>query len=195
MGYKIKTAATTYPITLEELKQHLRLPNAYVAEDAFLNFAIKVATAFAEKQTNRQLMSATWFLFLDEFPSGRNTILLNRTPIQTISSITYTDTAGESQTIDPDQYVLNNSEEPAILQPISGTTWPTAINQVASVCIEFVSGYTEAAKVPENTRMGMFLIAADLWANRETIVIGRSVNQIPRTAEHLFDLDRIFSYE
>lgn len=191
MDFKVKTAPATYPITKEELKEHLRLPASYTAEDNRLDFFIKTATMFAQRITQRQLITSTWYAYLTKFPGSRKPLLINKCPVSAITAITYTDTVGESQTIDLTNYVKNYAAEPAIVQPKINYYWPTAANEEGNICIEFTSGYASAAAIPENVTAGIFIVCADLWANRESIVIGRSVNKIPFTAEQLFELERV----
>lgn len=191
MGYVLKTAASIFPITLVELKEHLRLPAAYTSEDARLNFFIQAATGFAEKYTGRQMLESTWLLYLNSFPSLRNDIEMGRCPVTSISSITYKDTSNATQTFSSSNYELVNSAEPAYLRPVYGKEWPTAINSPNSVIIEFKAGYTSAQLVPVSIRQAIFMICADMWANRETIVVGRITSSIPLTAEKLLDFERI----
>lgn len=195
MSFKIKTAATTYPVTLAELKEHLRLPSAYTDEDNRLNFFIQAATAVAERMTNRQMMTATWYLYMNDFPRHRKAIILAKSPVQSVTSVKYKDTAGTLQTLPTSLYVVNTSEEPCTIKPLYDEIWPDTNHDPSNVIVEFVAGYDAAASVPANIRAGIFLLCADFWAYRETILVGHIVQNIPVTAETLFDLERVISYE
>lgn len=189
MALKLKTAATTYPLTLTEVKQQLRLPEAYTAEDDALNWYIKAATAIAERETNRALISQTWELVLDRFPSW--CIECSKNPVISVESIKYIDTAGDEQTLDATNYIVDTKREPWRLTPAYGQSWPSTQNRVNAVTITFTAGYASAAAIPENITQGMRLIIGDMYRNRENIVIGRIVADIPRNAIYAFHLERL----
>lgn len=192
MALKLKTAATSYPLTLLEVKQQLRLPEAYTAEDDALNWYIKAATAIAERETNRALMSQTWELVLDRFPT--KTIECSKNPLISIDSIKYIDTDGTEQTLDAENYIVDNKREPWRVTPAYGSTWPGTQGRINAVTITFTAGYASAAVLAEqlaNTVQGMRLLIGDMYRNRENIVIGRIVSDIPRNAITAFHLDRL----
>lgn len=196
MGYKIKTVSASYPVTLSELKEHLRLPAAYVAEDNRLNFFIQAATRFAENYTNRMMIESSWYLYLNSFPKSSNEkICFLRNPIISITSIKYKDESNVEQTWLSSCYALVNSEEPAYVKPVYGEEWPSAYNSPNSITIEFKAGYSTAAEISANIKAAIFMICADLWSNRETIIVGHIVQSIPRTAEMLLELERIPYHE
>ena len=68
MALKLITAASTFPITLEDAKLHCRVDTA--ADDALINALITAATELAEQKTGRALMAQTWELTLDAFPEA-----------------------------------------------------------------------------------------------------------------------------
>ena len=189
MALQLKTAAASYPITLTEVKEQLRLPDSYTTEDNALTWFIKAATAIAERETNRALLTQTWTLYLDKFPDF--TIICSKTPLIAISSIKYIDQAGDQQTWASSNYLVDAKREPWRITPIWGGYFPLTQNRINAVEIEFTAGYASVAAIPDNILQGMRLIIGDMYKNRENIVIGRQVNEISRNAEALFSLERI----
>src|SRR4051812_24706781 len=120
IGVKQTVAPTAEPLLLAEAKQHLRIDGAY--DDALVNRLIGAAREYAEQETRRQLMTSTYRLTLDYFPGrcawseglpretrekaweyGRyfhdRAILLPRPPLQSVTSVVYTDSNGVQQTL------------------------------------------------------------------------------------------------
>ena len=93
------------------------------ADVAYVQALVALATEFVEKETNRQLLGATWCCYLDAFPTE---IQLERLPVQTIVQIEYTDTEGNSDILDPDQYQFDvaSPDWSRRIQPAYGLVWP-----------------------------------------------------------------------
>ena len=79
MRLKQTKAPTSEPVTLAELKLHLRVEDN--TDDDLITEIGKAARLWVEKATGRQLMPATWQMTLDSFPGGDGIILLPRPPI------------------------------------------------------------------------------------------------------------------
>lgn len=188
MAYKLTTAPATYPVTLEQVKMHLKLPSSYVAEDERLNFFIKAATAAAESYTGRQLCTANYTLYLDSF---KPVIYVDKCPVTTISAIKYVDQNGSEQTVDAANYVADTVSEPARIVPRENKSWPSTASQPNAVIVELTAGYSDVSQIPQTIVWGILLMIGDLWQNRENVVIGRMVQQIPRSSENLFALEKV----
>jgi len=68
MKRTLVTPPVYYPLVLDQVKAHLNID--YTNDDAYLQTLIAVATAKAEQITRRRLITQTWKLFLDQWPSG-----------------------------------------------------------------------------------------------------------------------------
>ena len=108
---KIKrtAAVVTEPITLATARLHLRLdttgsPTTH-PDDALVTNIIKTAREAVEDYTELTLGQTTYALALDEFPV--NAIELGTYPINSITSIIYTDTNGTLQTLSAGQYIFD----------------------------------------------------------------------------------------
>ena len=152
MGYVLVTPPAAEPLDLATARLHLRAdPSAQ--DDVLISAAISAAREAAESQTQRQLVTATWNLVMDEFSSESmsqgsfgnllpcNAILLNKSPVQSVVSIRYLDMGGVWQTMSPSDYVVDTSTEPARITPLFGKIWPIAMPQIGSVIVQFIAGY------------------------------------------------------
>lgn len=190
MNLKVATKATSFPISKAEVKAHLRLPSTYTTEDSYIDSLIAASYAIAELRTNRALLETTFRATFDKFPK---IIEINKTPLISITSITYIDTAGQTQTLDSSHYLIDADAEPFRITPAYGESWPSTQNRINAVTVTFKAGYSAASEIPKNIIQAMLMLCADLFKNRETVIIGRSVNQIPipLTVEALFDLEKV----
>jgi uncharacterized phiE125 gp8 family phage protein len=164
MALKLFAAAGTQPVTLAEAKAHLRVDTT--DEDALITAFIVAATEMAEQHTGRALMTQTWDMTLDKFPDA---LELTRTPVQTITSVTYYDTAGALQTLAAPGYVLDaaDGDDYAHITPAYGSEWPATRDQVNAVSVRYVAGYANAAAVPESIKAWIKLQVSALFENRE----------------------------
>lgn len=149
---KLKTAATTAALTLAEAQSHCRVTDA--AESVYLDSLLKAATQHAERITGRAFVTQTWYYYLHRFPSGE--IKLPLPPCQSVTAITYTDSDGTaSQTLSSALYELHIEEEPAIIVPAYGESWPSTYAMPNVVRIEFVAGYGAVSVVPAELKQLM----------------------------------------
>lgn len=179
------TAAVEEPVTLAEVKEHCRID--YTAEDTILAAYISAATEMVEGELNRDIMQRTWDFTFDDFPWGGldvkghwydGAFYLPRAPVQSITSITYTDEAGNTgQTVASTVYGSDLDEEPGLVYLKKDQDWPTVYDQRDSVTVRFVSGYAgtadspvSRANVPEAIRVAILMLVADMYYNREAQV-------------------------
>jgi len=165
MALKLITAPTTYPVTLAEAKLHCRVDTN--DDDALITSLITAATEMAEQQTGRALMVQTWELTLDAFPEAFE---LTRVPVQSIASIKHYDPSGVQQTLGAGLYSLDSADDAgfAYVVPAYAGAWPDSRDQINAVSVQFVSGYANAAAVPEGIKQWIKLMVSTMYENRET---------------------------
>lgn len=132
------------PVDLNDAKAQLKLDESVTADDDLITRYIRAAVRRAERFTGRSLITQTLEMVLDTFPAA---IDLPRPPIRSISSITYVDGDGATQTLAADQYVLDDN----VIRPAFNVTWPTPRNQDRAVTVTYVAGYSTAFTVVGDT--------------------------------------------
>lgn len=157
-------APTQEPILLEELKRYLRIDGT--DEDVVLEALLVAAREEIEMFTGKTLLATTYALRLDDFPAC-GWVSLPRPPAQSITSITYLDTANVSQTLATTVYGSDTYTEPGRVYLHSGQSWPsTHETGINTVTITYVAGYT-LATLPDRFRMVLKLMVGDLYEHRE----------------------------
>jgi uncharacterized phiE125 gp8 family phage protein len=192
MALRMIVAPAVQPLTLEEVKQHLRVD--YTDSDSIISAYIEAATSYVEGEhsfTGRALVTQTWELVIDHFPVHEIKIPLP--PLQSIDSIKYDDTAGDEQTLATTQYYVDDVSEPAWVVPIVGG-WPTAVlDAINSVRIRFTAGYPATTdsppdlrgNIPSAIKQAMLLHIGSFHEHREEQIVGLTTMQLPFAAENL----------
>lgn len=195
MGLRQITEPTEWPITLAEGKAHLRVD--YTDDDDMIEELIKSATDYCDGPTGflgRALIEQTWELVLDAFPDDDEEIKIPMPPLIEVESVKYDDAAGDEQTMSTADYTVDNVSEPGWVLPVG--SWPSTFDGVNAVRIRFRCGYLDSSSppvenVPGSIKAAIKLILGNLYANRETIILGQTVYEIPLTAERLLRKHRI----
>lgn len=175
------------PLGLQEAKDHLRV--THDREDAIVDALIGAAREVAEDETGRALITQTWDLALDRFPAE---IVLPKPPLQSVTSITYVDTAGAPQVLDAADYQVDTGSVPGRIKPAFGLTWPGIRLDYNAVTVRFVCGFGDGVgDVPWRVKSAMLLILAELYERREEAVVGAAVNPVPWNARALLWRHRV----
>ena len=136
--WELKTAPTVEPVTLAEVKLHLRVDHS--ADDTVLSSLIKSARQEVETETGRAIVTQTRLLRLSCFPDGSEYRLqLPGSPVASISSVKYIDDAGSQQSWSSANYALRQGE-PAWLQLGYDKEWPEHRSTQDEIEIEYVCG-------------------------------------------------------
>ncbi len=181
MPMQLITPPAAEPVSLAEAKLHLRVD--FDEDDALIQALISAARQAAEMLTQRQLVTASWRMVLDSFPScglmgvpaGQtftlpgHAILIPKSPLQSVLEIRYLDMAGVSQVMPSAHYTVDKACEPARITPVFGQIWPVALPQIGAVSVTFDAGYGSAADVPEGLKSWIKLRLGSLYAHREEV--------------------------
>lgn len=192
MTFKQTAVPTVEPLTSSECLDHLLVieTDERAAQASYIDALVVKARRFVERSLERQLTTATWRLTLEEFPDE---IELRPVPAIAVSSITYVDTAGTTQTLAATEYQtdLGAEDKPARIKPAYGKSWPsTRGDTYAAVTVTFTAGYgATAASVPQTIRHAMLLLVAHWYNLREPINVGNIVNEIPFSVASLLNLE------
>ncbi|TKT81226.1 head-tail connector protein [Aquamicrobium sp. LC103] len=149
------------PVTLVEVKQHLRL--SHDSEDELLEGLVRAARQEVENSTGLALMDQAWRCVLDRVPASL-CVPLRRHPIREISAITLYGPDGEAALLDPAGYQLDALSRPARLVFLAPVEAKRAMNGIE---IDFTAGFGESgADVPDLLKRAMLLLVAHWYEFR-----------------------------
>lgn len=160
-------AATFQAVSRTDLADHLKLSEPEAEADV-LDAVLLAAEKYIENLTGRAVCARTMVYQREAFPVGNRDILLPYPPLSSVTSIQYTDTQGNNQTLSSALYQVDTRHYIGRIRPEYGETWPsTRWGDYDAVRVTFVTGYASASAVPEPIKQAIKLIAGDLWMNRE----------------------------
>jgi len=173
MAEKLITAPAVEPVTLTEAKAQCIVETT--AYDDLITSKIKSAREWVEDYTGRALVAQTWRTKLDRFPD--KFIYLNHPPLQSVTSITYIDTSGASQTLAAAAYIVDVTSEPGRIAEAYGYTWPDTQERIGAVTIESVHGYDgtddspyDLDGIPQSIKDAILVLVTELYQTRELSV-------------------------
>jgi hypothetical protein len=220
LRYILATPPASEPLTTEDVRSYLRLDDDDTSQDSIISVMITAARRYAEQYTGRSLMPQTWLAVADSFPgcwippapfgayaysygSARSVeyhspeeqvIKLARGPVNSITSITYVDSNGATQTLDPSTYILDTSDLVQRIAPAYGQNWPAARRQLGAVRITFAAGYANADAVPATVRNWMLIRIATAFEHREAEeIVLKGKLQALAYVDTLLDSEKVFA--
>lgn len=172
MNIVLVTGPAVEPISLSDAKKQCKADD-FTDDDVLINSLIVAARQWAEGETHRALLQQTWRLTLDEFPADGDVIELPVPPLMAVTSITYVDANGDTQTLATSEYTVDVDAFVGRVFLKYGKVWPVTRDERNAVTITFKSGYgTTAGTVPQAIRSAILLRIADLYENREGAFVG-----------------------
>ena len=193
MALTLVTGPTREPVTLDEVKDHIRISTTVSAtEDTLLLSFIEVARDYCERYQNRAYLDQTWKLVLDTWPVG-SIIRIPRPPLQSATSVTYYGTGGTANSMTTSTYIVDADSEPGRLSLGYGEVWPgETLRPVNGVAVQFICGYgSVASAVPARVKEAIKLIVGDLYEHREDSDI-KELKEVPYGVQTLLNLERIW---
>lgn len=190
MILQVTTAPAEEPVTTAEAKAHLRID--VDDEDTLLVGYLLAAREQCEMMARRAFVTQTLQLRLECWPGG-DCIVLPRPPLQSVTSVAYSDSDGNAGTMPSGDYIVDAASEPGRIILGYGKSWPSATLQPGpSIVITYVAGYGDAADVPQRYKQAIELMAGHFFENREEVVVlqGVTIAQIPIGVRALLNIDR-----
>lgn len=176
----LQAAATSEPVSLEDAKAHLNETRS--SEDATIARLITVATESLQHRYWTQFVTATYDQYFDSFADIG---VLQRHPVDTVSSVKYTDIDGDEQTVSTSVWEQGDEHGRAVVRLAYNQTWPSDCRGHAdSVVVRYTCGHGAATAVPAQIKQAILLMVADLYTFRESVKSARLV-PIPGVVERL----------
>lgn len=190
MKIDVSSPSTALVVATTEMKEWVRWDST--EQTALINGLIRTEQSYAEKITNRALLTQTIDLYLDGFCPR---IDLPRPPLQSVTSVTYR-TQGSTayaNTAASTLYTVSRHGLTPYLELKNTASWPTdTLARTNPVRVRYVAGSTSVSEVPASIKTAIKLRAADGFVHREETVIAQ-----PRklgAADRLLALSRVGTF-
>lgn len=170
------TEPDSEPVTRDEIKTQLRIDHS--DEDTFIDGLITAARKYVEEATFRALVTQTWKLNLEAWPTG-DEIEIPKPPLQSVSSVVYLDEAGASTTWASSNYIVDADSPRGRVVLANNKSWPTeTLYAVNPIQITFVAGYGLAAAVPAQLKHCIKLLIGHWYEHREGTITGTVAREV-----------------
>ena len=177
----LKTGPATTAISLAEAKAFLRVDSDYDDDDSYITSLIGVATNVVEQFTRRRLITQTYNIYYDEFPPYMDLQVGN---VASVTHVKYYDTDNSLQTLDTSEYDVDIRVKPGRIYQAEDGNFPDTYERANSVEVEFVVG-SAASDVEDAIKQAMYIVIGRYYENRQDVVMGTQVNELPLMVEHL----------
>lgn len=186
MTIRVVTPPAIEPVSLTEMRLHLRERSSVTAQDPLISALIQAVREHGENMTGRAFVYQELEYSCAYFPSA---FKLPRPPLVSVASIKYTDSDGAEQTVDPSTYQVDSYAQPGLIKPAYLETWPTDVrsSDFNAVRVRYFAGYPPgspasdlAESVPEGIKAWLKVRVGQLYEHREAVVVGNIVSAIPR---------------
>jgi uncharacterized phiE125 gp8 family phage protein len=205
----VSRASAVEPVSVSELKQHLRISD--VSEDGYLRRLTSVIRSRCERATRRALLTQTWDLYLDQWPTwsgyhGSQTfepvttplpaggwVEFPKAPLQSVTFVKYTALDGTLTTWDAANYSVDaptgDYARRGRLSLGWVKVWPVTQPVANAIQIRIVCGYGDKPQdVPAMLVQGMLLDAGTLFETRGAVLAGAraAAIEIPSTSFEMY---------
>ena len=182
-------APTAEPVTLPEMRLHLKIDSDVTDDNDLISGLIVAARKHAEMFTRRAFVTQTWDLFLDDFPGSFNSvhsvithttlasdmITVPKPPLASVTTITYVDTDGVTQTlVENTDFVIDTNSEPGRIIPEFNKFWPSTRSVMNAVKVRFVAGYGDETTVPDDIKAAIKVMVGGWYNVREELLVDRT---------------------
>lgn len=173
MELTVFTPPTIEPLLLADVIDHSRLTDLDEEADLVSTY-ITSARRHIEETYGVAFCPQVLEYALDAFPCSSadnrwGAIVLPRPPLQSVTSITYVDQSGVSQTLSTSVYEVDTRPYLGEVRPKYNQSWPSTRDQKNAVIVRYNAGYVDADSIPENMKMAVRFLTGDLYYNREDI--------------------------
>ena len=164
MNLKIVTAASEEPVGVPEMKAASRITTS--SEDAYIATVLTAALGEAQGYTWSQFIAETRDAYYDDFNQLQH--LLPYPPLVSVTSVSYVDTDGDTQTVSTDVWESATELDVGLVRLKYNQQWPTDVQSHKDVVIvRFVCGYGAAAAVPQDIKQAIIVHAQAAYLHRD----------------------------
>jgi uncharacterized phiE125 gp8 family phage protein len=164
------------PISL--LKSMLRVD--FTDDDAVLLFYLEAAQQFVERHTRRLLSQQTKTLHIRRWPDE---VTLQFPPFDSVSAVTYRDTAGATQTLASSRYVVELDQALAVVRFLDDL--PELNEDAPRVSVSWLCGYTNST-IPRDLQLAVCRLAGTYYVNPEAVSM-LTLQQVPFGVRSVID--------
>ena len=187
----LDTAAARNPISVAEVKTHLRITGT--DDDLYLTALIGAAVAYVDATgvLGRAMITQSWAQWVPQSPGW---VRLAIGPVQSLTSVQYYDADGTLQTDTLGNFELWLDGDYHVCKPKTGFSWPSAQSRGDAIKIVYVTGFgDDDTDVPAGLRHALLMLVAHWYESREPVTDGQQYDT-PLAFDALIGVQRVGWY-
>lgn len=177
---QVNIPASAEPLRLSDVKLHLELDDTRY--DAMVTDLMRAARDYAEKHTSKFFAPRTVTEYWDYWPAC--TFELSYNPVSAVNAVRYLTQVYTVETWPAENYRVDLFSSVARVSKRENASFPSLPNEINSVQVEYVTGFTEA---PALVKHAMKMLIGFWFENREDDVLNFTNNPRIRSANALLD--------
>ena len=183
--YFVETPPASLPVTLDEVKEHLKLDPTDASQDAYLTLLISAATEFCEEYTRRTLIYTEFKTYRNFFAAR---IELRRSIYQSLTSFKYT-VSGSLITVDPTLYYTTKDKDYSSIVLNENQCYPSdGDDSLQGIEIIFVAGLgATSTDIPPKLKLGLLNHIASLYENRGDCDKASIIKTLPNASKEFYN--------
>jgi uncharacterized phiE125 gp8 family phage protein len=186
MTKEVTTMSTVEPVNISQAKTHMRI--THDEDDEYIRDLVRAARERAETYCGRSFVNRTIVASLFEFASE---VELKPIPAISVSKVEYRSINDVWITLNESKYKTDRL--PLVyLEPIPELKPSNGYDKL--IKITYLTGPSVNNPLPYSVKQAILMIAQTMYDNREDVIRGMTINQIPQTSEYLLNPYRTFKF-
>lgn len=185
------TAPSVDPITLAEVKAHLRVDHSH--EDTLIAGVLSAAVAHFDGLgvLGRAIITQDWAQW---FRKSSEWVRLDMGKFQSLVSVEYYDSDNVLQTATLSDYETSKHGDFVLVGPARNASWPTTYDRQDAIKVTYRAGYGDTADdVPASVRHAILLTVGH-WYEHRMAVSEESYKEVPLAVSALIGVERVGWY-
>lgn len=166
------------PVTIAEARKQCGIADGINYHDDELRRLITAARELVENDTGLVCYTGTYTWKLTDWPYESWLEIRAIRPVTSITSITYVDGSGATQTWDSSSYVLETSTVVPLVRLAYSESWPGDIRgDINGITVTMVAGYATVAAIPSRVKQAVLFLVNHWFVNKDTVgIVGPQIS-------------------
>jgi len=182
-SYSVHTAATTPIFTTAQAKEILKVDVS--ADDTIIDNLVQAATESCQEYTNRYFIDTILIMKADNWKEINT---LYKSTVSSVTHIKYYDNTDTEQTWASSNYIVDTNSQPCRIGLAVNKSYPVLSDRINAIEVKYTVGYgTASTDVPEAVRTAISLTFGNWYANRQSVITGKTATELPLSSQYLLD--------
>ena len=175
-------------VSLSEAKEHLRI--GHTDDDDYITRLCQASQLVCENLTGVDFTGNSYIFYCDTWDQTKE--VPNVSPIRSITQINYKDTNGVQTIWSNTNYYVAGGSQRSRIALTDGSSYPDLYDGIQNISIELTTqAFYTTTGMDMVAKQAVLITIADMYENRQSVIVGRIASKIPKTAQYLLDTMKI----